>query len=274
MKTLYVTDLDGTLLNKDEQISDFTISAINTLVENGLLFSFATARSYVTAGKLTARLTANFPVILYNGAFIMDNKGEKILKTNLIADDLRYEIMNTLTEADVYPLVYHYMDKQEKISFMESKANADMISFLDTRQGDVRKLPVSGKNELYKNNVYYITCIDDEDKLYPLYQKLKTIPRLNCIYQKDIYSGRQWLEIMSADASKANAVMQLKELLHCDRVVCFGDGKNDISMFKAADECFAVENAVDELKQIATGVILSNNSDGVARWLLENAEYI
>ena len=79
---------------------------------------------------------------------------------------------------------------------------------------------------------------------------------------------------MSADASKANAVMQLKELLHCDKVVCFGDGKNDISMFKAADECFAVENAVDELKQIATGVILSNNSDGVARWLLENAEYI
>ena len=68
-------------------------------------------------------------------------------------------------------------------------------------------------------------------------------------------------------------MIQLKELLHCDRVVCFGDGKNDISMFKVADECYAVENAVGELKQIATGVILSNNSDGVARWLLENGEY-
>ncbi len=273
MKTLYVTDLDGTLLDKNEQISDFTISAINTLVENGLLFSFATARSYVTAGKLTAQLTANFPVILYNGAFIMDNKGEKIIKTNLISDDMRHDVLKTLIEADVYPLVYHYMDNQEKISFIENKANDDMISFLDSRQGDVRKLPAVDKKELYKNNVYYITCIDNEDKLYPLYQKLKIIPQLNCIYQKDIYSGRQWLEIMSADASKANAVTQLKELLHCDRVVCFGDGKNDISMFKVADECYAVENAVGELKQIATGVILSNNSDGVARWLLENGEY-
>ena len=274
MRTLYVTDLDGTLLDKNEQISDFTISAINTLVENGLLFSYATARSYVTAGKLTAQLTANFPVILYNGAFIMDNKGEKIIKTNLISDDLRHNVLKTLVESDVYPLVYHYMDKQEKISFIESKANEDMMSFLNSRQGDVRKLPVVDKKDLFKTNVYYITCIDNEDKLYPLYQKLKLIPQLNCIFQKDIYSGRQWLEIMSADASKANAVMQLKDLLHCDKVVCFGDGKNDISMFKAADECYAVENAVDELKRIATGVILSNNSDGVARWLLENGEYI
>lgn len=274
MRTLYVTDLDGTLLDKNEQISDFTISAINTLVENGLLFSYATARSYVTAGKLTAQLTANFPVILYNGAFIMDNKGEKIIKTNLISDDLRHNVLKTLVESDVYPLVYHYMDKQEKISFIENKANEDMMSFLNSRQGDVRKLPVVDKKDLFKTNVYYITCIDNEDKLYPLYQKLKLIPQLNCIFQKDIYSGRQWLEIMSADASKANAVMQLKDLLHCDKVVCFGDGKNDISMFKAADECYAVENAVDELKRIATGVILSNNSDGVARWLLENGEYI
>ena len=270
MRTLYVTDLDGTLLDRNEQISDFTISTINTLVENGLLFSFATARSYVTAGKLTARLTANFPVILYNGAFIMDNKGEKIIKTNLISDDLRHSVLKTLVDAHVYPLVYHYMDRKEKISFIENKANEDMMSFLNSRQGDVRKLPVDDANELYKDNVYYITCIDSEQKLYPLYQQLKNIPQLNCIYQKDIYSGRQWLEIMSAAASKANAVMQLKDILQCDRVVCFGDGKNDISMFRAADECYAVENAVDELKRIATGVILSNNSDGVACWLLEN----
>jgi len=42
---------------------------------------------------------------------------------------------------------------------------------------------------------------------------------------------------------------------------------NDISMFQIADECYAVENAVDELKQIATDVIGSNEDNGVARWL-------
>ena len=49
--------------------------------------------------------------------------------------------------------------------------------------------------------------------------------------------------------------------------MAFGDGKNDIDMFEIADESYAVENAVDELKAIATGIIENNDSDGVAKWL-------
>jgi hydroxymethylpyrimidine pyrophosphatase-like HAD family hydrolase len=64
----------------------------------------------------------------------------------------------------------------------------------------------------------------------------------------------------------------LKELLQCDRLVVFGDGKNDMDMFRIADECYAVENAVEELKEIATAVIGSNMVDGVANWLLEHAK--
>lgn len=50
----------------------------------------------------------------------------------------------------------------------------------------------------------------------------------------------------------------------------FGDGKNDMDMFEIADECYAVENAVPELKAMATAVIGGNDSDGVARWLESN----
>ena len=71
-------------------------------------------------------------------------------------------------------------------------------------------------------------------------------------------------------ASKAIAVKQLKEYLQAEKVIVFGDGKNDIDMFEAADEAYAVENAVDELKNIAAAVIDSNNRDGVAKWLKEN----
>ena len=53
--------------------------------------------------------------------------------------------------------------------------------------------------------------------------------------------------------------------------VCFGDGENDLSLFAAADEGYAVANAVDNLKRAATAVIGSNDEDGVARWLLEHA---
>ncbi|MBO4457065.1 MAG: HAD-IIB family hydrolase [Butyrivibrio sp.] len=84
------------------------------------------------------------------------------------------------------------------------------------------------------------------------------------------YTNEQWLEILPKAASKANAIKQLKAHLNCDRVISFGDGKNDIDMFEIADESYAVENANADLKKIATAVIPSNDEDGVARWLSEN----
>jgi hydroxymethylpyrimidine pyrophosphatase-like HAD family hydrolase len=68
-------------------------------------------------------------------------------------------------------------------------------------------------------------------------------------------------------ATKAEGIRRLKELLHCDKVIAFGDAANDIPMFEIADECYAVENAAEELKTIANGVIESNDNDGVAKWL-------
>jgi hydroxymethylpyrimidine pyrophosphatase-like HAD family hydrolase len=75
---------------------------------------------------------------------------------------------------------------------------------------------------------------------------------------------------MPKAASKANAVLKLKELGHYDRIFSYGDAINDIPMFPISDECYAVENAVPTLKRMATGVIASNNRDGVAKWLLKN----
>lgn len=59
-------------------------------------------------------------------------------------------------------------------------------------------------------------------------------------------------------------------MLDCEKLVVFGDGKNDIAMFEIADEAYAVENAVEELKKNATGIIVSNEDDGVAKWLRKN----
>lgn len=75
---------------------------------------------------------------------------------------------------------------------------------------------------------------------------------------------------MPLTASKSNAIKQLKSLLKCDHLVVFGDGKNDIDMFDLANESYAVENAHEDLKKRATDIILSNEADGVAKWLEEN----
>ena len=82
MKVLYVSDLDGTLLRSDAKISEYTNQVINQLTEKGMLFSYATARSYVTATKVTKGLHVKIPIITYNGAVILKNEPYEILAQN------------------------------------------------------------------------------------------------------------------------------------------------------------------------------------------------
>lgn len=77
MKTLYITDLDGTLLNTKDRINPYSIETINRLVEQGMLFSYATARSLVSAAVVTRGLSAHIPVIAYNGCLIIHPDAEK-----------------------------------------------------------------------------------------------------------------------------------------------------------------------------------------------------
>jgi len=268
MKTLYVSDLDGTLLRSDQCTSEFTNRTINELVGKGMLFSYATARSYVTSVKVTKGLDARIPLIVYNGAFVIDNANGEILISNFFAG-LEKEILDGLIGCGVYPIVYSFIDGVEKFSYIPERCTPGMREFIDSRAGDPRDNPVSGVRELYVGDVFYITCIDDEEKLAPLWERFK--PLCRTVFQRDVYSGEQWLELMPAGASKSNAIRQLKEYLGCDRLVVFGDGKNDVDMFQMADEAYAVENAVDDLKKIASGVIESNDDDGVAKWLAKNA---
>ena len=86
MKTLYVSDLDGTLLRSDETTSEYTNSVINNLTDRGMIFSYATARSLITAKKVTSGLRAEIPLIVYNGAFIVDNVPENVKIIDLAQD--------------------------------------------------------------------------------------------------------------------------------------------------------------------------------------------
>ena len=265
-KTLYVSDLDGTLLQSNEKISKQTCDIINSLVKQGMIFSYATARSFHTAAKVTYGLTARFPLIVYNGAFIIDNQTCQRMVTNTFSSEEKNIIYEKLVKSGISPIVYSLIDDTEKFSYDTSVNNTKgMLDFLNTRKGDFRDNPLSGSSQILNGNVFYFTCIDYAEKLLPVYTELKG--DFNCVYQKDIYSGEQWLEIMPKKATKANAILQLKDLYGCNQVISFGDGINDIPMFNISNESYAVQNACKELKQIASGVIASNDSDGVAKWL-------
>lgn len=276
MRTLYVSDLDGTLLRSDERTSDYTNQTINRLVEKGMLFSYATARSYQTSHKVTKGLNARIPLITYNGAMIVDNVDGTFLAKNFFHDNAA-DLITDLLDHRVFPIVYSMQDNAEKYSYFSplSKVGSLVVEihpgmnfFLKSRSGDKRECPVDNTVDLMKGEVFYITCIDEKSKLEGLYEKYKDI--YHCVFQVEIYTQEYWLEIMPRNASKSNAISQLKRYLMCDRLVVFGDGKNDIDMFRIADEAYAVDNAVLELKEIATGIIGSNDADGVAEWLNRN----
>ena len=266
MKTLYLSDLDGTLLRSDEKISEYSANIINRFIQNGGFFSYATARSFVTASKVTAALNTSFPVICYNGAFIIENTTKKVLLSNYFTENEVDFISETLNLHSVYPIVYAYINGIEQFSYIEKHITPAMQFFLNSRIGDPRHRKVERVSELYQGEVFYISCIDTEVSLSKINDIFKE-NNYNCISSKDIYSNEHWCEIMPSEATKANAALQLKSMFSCDRMVAFGDGHNDLSLFSVADEKYAVANAVPELKEAATDIIDSNDNDGVAKWL-------
>jgi len=269
-KTLYVTDLDGTLLNKNDRINPKSIEIINSLVEKGMAFTYATARSLVSASVVTQGLSTNIPVIAYNGAFIFQPAtGEILSREHFSREEMTYA-SDLIRTYEISPLVYAFIDGVEKVSWNPARENDGVRRYLSLRKGDRRLRPVENNAQLYEGEIFYFTCIGTKEELMPLYEVISKNKQYRCTIQQELYRPEYFCEIMPAGATKANAIRKLKEMRGCDKVISFGDAINDLPMFEISDACYAVENAVEELKAAADGVIDSNENDGVAKWLLEH----
>ena len=248
--TLYATDLDGTLLRQDMTISDESAALLNELTERGVLFTFATARSFSSASPLIKKLRLKCPAVTFNGVFVVDPAdGRHIVENVFPAASLRL-VVNYINENSLAPLVYSYIDGRERVSYLEDRLD-DVYAYVSTRQGDRRLRPVKTREQLFEGRVFYLTLLDPQTDI-----------AVNCMpdtYDKDVI----WYEIFSRNASKASALLQVMELTHADRLVCFGDNNNDLSMIRAADTGVAVSNACDELKANADVVIGSNDEGAV-----------
>ena len=248
MKTLYVTDLDGTLLEPDKSIKPENLKLINQLIDEDVNITYATARSLITAKQVIGDINFKIPVIVQNGTFILSPKGDMILG-NYLGDS----ILDTVKDYDISPIVYSQIGKKTYFSYVKDKMSAGVKAFVDDHLDDPRNHPVNTYEDLYEGDIFYLLLIDEYDKLKPLYDLFKE--DYYAVFDQEMYSHDWWLEIMSPDASKANAIKYLKQKLQCDEVVVFGDGKNDIEMFEEADYSCAVENAAPELIKCADEVI-------------------
>lgn len=267
-KTLYVSDLDGTLLRSDQTLSPFTVEAIRSLCAQGMIFSFATARSFPTAMKVTPEIAPKIPVIVKNGAHIMETGTGRRLHSEFFSEEESRRVLALLESYDLCPIVYLFEDDGEINRFCPDRLSEGNRQMLAQNGIDPRYRPC-GYEELIDGDVFYFRCVSTDDSLRPVHDALVREGFRTLLFC-DMYSDSWWLEVMPQRAAKADGILRLKEMLGCDRIVCFGDGSNDMTMFRIADECYAMENADDELKAIATGVIGSNNDDGVAKWLLAN----
>lgn len=273
MKTLFVSDLDGTLLTAKETVSEYSLRLLNELIdEDGVLFTYATARSLNSAAKAVWGLRQNLPVILYNGAIVMEPWNGNKLYNSHFTGTVRADIRRILHEYDVWPLVYSFLGNKERVSWLRGRETEGMKRYLSRRAGDPRLNPVDSPDELKDDEIFYYTYIDAKERTDVLHAVFEKDARFRCIYQQETYQSDYWLEIMPAGTSKGAAATVLKERLGAEKLVAFGDALNDRELFRAADEAYAVENADEELKKAATAVIGYSEEDSVSKFIRDNLE--
>ncbi len=266
-KTLYISDLDGTLLTGKSGLKDRAAELLKRLSQNGTMFTYATARRFGPADFRMKKAEINLPVILMNGVIIADGQTGEIISLNGLEHTDLSPIKKAVEQYGEAPIVFSYIDGNQRTSYLESKKSR-VKSFLDDLKGDRSLRSCSSCDELFEGNVHYLRFINpsftDEVKkeLFGAEKGFAYTEYFDCYRKNEL-----WLEVFSVNASKANAVNKLREMLNPDEVVVFGDNLNDLSMFCAADRAYAVSNAAEELKKTAVGIIGSNEQISVPRFI-------
>lgn len=136
---------------------------------------------------------------------------------------------------------------------------------------DERNLPLQPLSDMPLDaHVINVSALGEATSISAVIESLENEEHLVSYTGKIVDStSMRWLDIHHSLGSKGNAVTTLREELGYDRIVVFGDGENDLSMFDCADESYAPSNADDEIKAKSTTVIGHHNEDGIARFLRE-----
>ncbi len=268
MKRLYITDLDGTLLNSNGEISTKTADIINGLISRGICFTFATARSVYSAKPITSAININVPCILMNGVSIYDLSADRYIANQYIPVSASEKIVDAFRKADAECFMYRFNERVLTCYYTEITSRV-MKAFAEVRKNNYNKpyVQCSSLLETADDMTIYYTALTDYEKLLPVKETIDGMEDADCAFYKDTYTGKWFLEVFSAKASKSNGIRFLREKYGFDEVVAFGDNLNDLPMFAQADKKIAVGNAREEVKAAADIVIGTNDEDGVAEWL-------
>ncbi|MBM7559837.1 HAD family hydrolase [Marinitoga litoralis] len=259
-RKVFIFDLDGTLLNSKEQMSERTINAIKKIYEKGSFIIIASGRMYkstkVVINKYLPFLN-EIPIVSYNGAYVVSHSGEVVFESDI---DKKLAI-DIIKEA-----------KKEKIH-VQTYINDDLIADDDNNEikgyakhSGVDYKIVNDLEDYILKNKYgptKILTISDEKRL-DFFQKnmqAKYNNELNIVRSFNIY-----LDFLNKDSSKGIALKKLSNIYNFDlkNAYIFGDSENDISMLVLSNNSYAMDNASNHVKNSAKFIAPSSDEEGVA----------
>ena len=270
-KTLYISDMDGTLLGADSKLSDTSARIITDLTHRGALITVATARTPATVEIILADAVTSLPSIVMTGAAMWCRHTKSYRNVRYLAQDTYHQLMEKCEKYGVNPFRYTLPDgksmqvyhngamAQCEQAFVEGRLNLGLKNFhIDTPHGLLPMLP----------GVVFFFAMGERERIFALAEDLRATVDCSVSCYVDIFDNNVGLlELFDPGVSKAAAVKQLAGEVGADRVVVFGDNLNDIPMMQVADVAVAVENALPEVKAIAHHIIGANTTDAVAHFI-------
>ena len=270
MKQLFITDMDGTLLNEDSKVSPTSAQIISDLSRQGALITVANARTPATVGPLLEGVYTSLPAIVMTGAAMWDRSNRSYVNTHPFAADTDCQILAAMRSEGIEPFVYTFFDGDPLLHVYRNSPMSDNdIKFMDERR-------VSGLKEFHIDqpmpeggHTMLFFAMGPRDRIFAAADKIRALGICSVSAFTDIFGEDTGIiELFAPGVSKASAVQALKAETGADRLIVYGDNLNDLPMMAVADESVAVGNALPEVKSAATRVIGANTEDAVARDIL------
>jgi Cof subfamily protein (haloacid dehalogenase superfamily) len=259
MHRTVISDLDGTLLNSEHRISDFTRSTLQTLVDKGVRFIVATGRHMTDVQGIRASLGFDCDLITSNGALASDASGKERFDHTLSPEVAEWLIAATHEDRRFDTNVY------TRESWYVNRIKPELRAF-HAESGFA--CTVTDLQRIAPNRINKIFFVGAHEILADLEVRLKN----QCGADASItFSLPTCLEVMAANVNKGNAAREILASYGAslDQAIAFGDGMNDYEMLTMASQGFVMANASLRLKQALPGHARAGHcdEDGVAHKL-------
>ncbi|MFI3202324.1 MAG: Cof-type HAD-IIB family hydrolase [Eubacteriales bacterium] len=258
------TDLDGTLLNQEKQISKELHTGLQTMLHNGHKLVLASGRAFPSILKVLDVLdldTTGIYISAYNGAAIYDCSTKEFIHKEEIALEDALTIIDLALQEKLHIQTYHNNSIITSFPSKELEHYTKNIPLSTVIQHPISDVLPCDVPKLVSIN------LDNKQKLIHFQQTIANhlAPRIITIFSNEYY-----LEIISSKAGKGKSLEILSDYLQIDiaNTYAVGDAENDLTMLQASGTGCAMSNATDLLKSHADHILTkSNNEDGVLELL-------